>query len=275
MSEGMNDATFSVFRDFIETNLGIRLPPAKKVMLEARLGKRLRVLGFSSYEEYSEYVFGSEGFDREIQQLIDSVTTNETSFFREPAHFGILSERVYPELAASGSLDINIWSVAASTGQEAYTLAMVTEEYSRVNRVPVSYRILGTDISEKVLQVAHTGIYTEHQAERIPLAYKRLYCRRSRDPHAKTVRISPEIRARTMFRQLNLMDESYPVTRKYAVVFCRNVFIYFDRENQKKVLERIYDHMVPGGYLFMGHSENIAGVALPFKAVASAVYRRE
>ncbi len=271
----MNDATFSVFKEFIETNLGIRLPPAKKVMLEARLAKRVRALGFSSHEEYCDYVFGSEGFDREIQQLIDSVTTNETSFFRESAHFGILSERIYPELAASGKLDVNIWSVAASTGQEAYTLAMVTEEFARVNRVQVSYRILGTDISEKVLRVAQTGIYTEHQAERIPLAFKRLYCQRSRDPHAKTVRIRPEIRARTMFRQLNLMDERYPITRKYGIVFCRNVFIYFDRENQRKVLERIYSHMAPGGYLFMGHSENIAGAAVPFKSVASAVYRRE
>ena len=269
----MNDETFLVFRDFIEGNLGIKMPPAKKVMLETRLGKRMRALKISTYEEYCEYVFSKEGFEREVQQLVDVVTTNETDFFRESHHFDYLSEVVLPELIAKqGLTELNLWSVAASTGQESYTLAMVLETFMRTSR-PFRYRILGTDISETVLRIAHAGIYTEHQAAKIPMREKREFCLRSKDPEEKTIRFKPEIREKIMFRKLNLMDSSYPINRKYQVIFCRNVFIYFDRQTQHDVLHRIHEHLVPGGYLFMGHSENIGTVDLPLKSVSAAVYR--
>lgn len=270
----MNEETFEAFRAFIETNLGIRIPPSKKVMLESRLARRLRALGLSTYEEYREYVFGPEGFQREIQQLIDTVTTNETDFFREPGHFELMVEQVLPDLVhTQGIEEINLWSVAASTGQEAYTLAMVMEEFARKER-QVRYRILGTDISEKVLKIAETGVYTEHQAKKIPDEYKTRYCLRSRNPAQKTIRFKPELRSRVLFRQLNLMDSDYRISRKYHIVFCRNVFIYFDRPTQKKVLERLYDRLAPGGYLFMGHSENIGSAALPLRSIASALYQK-
>jgi chemotaxis protein methyltransferase CheR len=269
----MNDDTFGIFSEFIEGNLGIKMPPAKKVMLETRLGKRLRALKIPTYEEYCAYVFSPEGFEREVQQLVDVVTTNETDFFRESHHFDYLSGTVLPELVGRRGLgEINLWSVAASTGQEAYTLAMVVESSMRALK-PFRYRILGTDISEKVLQIAHAGIYTEHQAGKIPAAYKKQFCLQSRDPEENTIRFKPEIREKIMFRKLNLMDSSYPITKKYQVVFCRNVFIYFDRDTQREVLHRIHAHLAPGGYLFMGHSENIGSVDLPLKSVSSAVYR--
>ncbi len=269
----MNPETFEQFKEFIETNLGIKIPPSKKIMLESRLAKRLRALKISTYEEYCAYVFGEEGFEREIQQLIDVVTTNETDFFRENHHFEVLTGQVLPELVRAGAEELNVWSVAASTGQEAYTLAMVLEEYSR-SVASLKYRILGTDISETVLRVAQTGIYTEHQAAKIPDAYKRKYCLRSKNPEQRTVRFKPEIREKTLFRRLNLMDSAYQIRKKYQIVFCRNVFIYFDRGTQKKVLERIYSHMAPGGYLFMGHSENLGNVQLDFVPVSTAVYRK-
>lgn len=270
----MNPETFELFKEFIETNLGIKIPPSKKIMLESRLAKRLRALKISTYEEYCDYVFSPEGFEREIQQLIDVVTTNETDFFREDNHYEILREQILPELVLSRGLDeLNVWSVAASTGQESYTLAMVLEEFSRA-RSPFRYRILGTDISETVLRVAQTGIYTEHQAAKIPATLKRKYCMQSKNPEQKTIRFKPEIRERIMFRKMNLMDDVYQIKKKYHIVFCRNVFIYFDRPTQKKVLERIYSHMEPGGYLFMGHSENIGSVQLPLSNVASAVYKK-
>lgn len=271
----MTEKTFKVFSEFIETNLGIRMPPSKRIMLEARLSKRVRTLGLPDHDAYCEYVFSKEGFDREIQQLIDAVTTNETDFFRESHHFDLLTNKVLPEFAAGNSvLDLNVWSVAASTGQESYTIAMVLEDFARTKGVDLRYRILGTDISEKVLRVAETGIYTERQAAKIPQSFKRLYCLRSRDPEEKTIRIRPELRARTVFRQLNLMDDSYNIKRQYQIVFCRNVFIYFDRPTQRKVLARLYGHLAPGGYLFMGHSENIGSSDLGLKSVASSVYRK-
>jgi Methylase of chemotaxis methyl-accepting proteins len=270
----MNPETFELFKEFIETNLGIKIPPSKKIMLESRLAKRLRALKIPTYEEYCAYVFSQEGFEREIQQLIDVVTTNETDFFREGNHYEILKDQILPELVIDRRVDeLNVWSVAASTGQEAYTLAMVLEEFSR-GRSPFRYRILGTDISETVLRVAQIGIYTEHQASKIPSPLKRKYCMQSKNPEQKTIRFKPEIRDRIMFRKMNLMDNEYQIKKKYQIVFCRNVFIYFDRPTQKKVLERIYSHMAPGGYLFMGHSENIGSVQLPLSNVASAVYKK-
>lgn len=271
----MNEETFGTFRNFIETNLGIKIPPSKKVMLESRLAKRLRALGMQTYEEYCAYVFGPSGFEKEIQHLIDEVTTNETDFFRESHHYDLLESRILPELILQKKTsELNIWSVAASTGQEAYTLAMVMEEFGRKNR-RFPYRILGTDISAKVLQVANAGIYTEHQAEKIPPSCKKNYCMKNRDPAQKTIRFKSEIRDRIQFRRLNLMDSSYPVKKKYHIVFCRNVFIYFDKPTQHKVLAEIYSHLAPGGYLFMGHSENIGNVDLPLQNIASAVYQNK
>jgi chemotaxis protein methyltransferase CheR len=271
----MNEETFEIFKVFIESNLGIKIPPSKKIMLESRLAKRLRALGMHSYEEYCAYVFSPSGFEKEIQHLIDEVTTNETDFFRESHHYDLLETRILPELVLQKKLDeINIWSVAASTGQEAYTIAMVMEEFARKNR-RVSYRILGTDISSKVLQVAQAGIYTEHQAAKIPVAQKKAYCLRSRDPAQKTIRFKSAIRDKIRFGRLNLMDNSYPIRKKYHIVFCRNVFIYFDKPTQHRVLAEIYAHMAPGGYLFMGHSENIGNVSLPLQNIASAVYQNK
>ncbi len=269
----MTQESFERFKAFIEPNLGIKIPPSKKVMLEARLAKRIRALKLGSYEEYCDYVFSPEGFDREIQQLIDVVTTNETDFFRESQHYSLLSESLLPELLLEKKTSpLNIWSVAASTGQEAYTLAMVVEEFCRTH-APVQYSILGTDISETVLKVAATGIYTEHQAGKIPHDLLKRYCLRSKKADQKTIRIKPEIRNRISFRKLNLMEDHYPVQKKYHIVFCRNVFIYFDRPNQKRILAELCSHLAPGGYLFMGHSENIGSTDLPLKSVSAAVYK--
>jgi len=272
----MTEASFNRFRTFIEGNLGIKMPPSKMIMLETRLGKRLRVLRLDDYEQYCDYVFSDEGFAQEIQQLIDVVTTNETDFFRESHHFDLMTSRVLPSLVQeNGIKNLNVWSVAASTGQESYTLAMVIEEFARAKTIPLEYKILGTDISEKVLKIATTGIYTLHQASKIPDSLKRRYCMKSKNPEQKTLRMTPEIRQKVLFRQLNLMDDSYPIRKQYHIVFCRNVFIYFDRPTQKQVLQRIYSHIAPGGYLFMGHSENIGSVDLPLRSISTAAYRKE
>lgn len=271
----MTEQTYLRFKEFIEGNLGIKIPPAKKVMLESRLAKRVRALGLETIEKYCDYVFGPEAFDTEIQQLIDAVTTNETHFFRESHHFDFLRNIVLPEFVQQGIDDLNIWSVAAATGQEAYTLAMVIEDFMTSTGKRFRYRILGTDINETVLHIAETGIYTEHQMEKVPHAQRKRYCRENRDPAQKTMRIIPALRDRVVFRKMNLMNETYPLGKMYQIVFCRNVFIYFERETQKKVLNRVFSHLAPGGYLFMGHSENLSNTGLPLTNVSSAVYRKD
>lgn len=271
----MTDEVFAKFRNFIEPNLGIRMPPAKKILLESRLAKRLRMLHLDSYEAYADYVFGPEGFEREIQQLIDVVTTNETDFFRESRHFDYMRETVLPELLIKrGVQELNVWSVAASTGQEAFTLAMTIEEFLAAHRLSAKYSILATDISEKVLEIGRTGIYTEHQASKIPHDMRRRYCMQSRDPKEKTLRFKPNIRDHIKFRKLNLMDDTYPIKKSYHVIFCRNVFIYFERPIQKAVLDRLAANMDGAGYLFMGHSENLGVLNTGLKSVATAVYRK-
>lgn len=271
----MTEQTFLRFKEFIEGTLGIKIPPAKKIMLESRFAKRVRALDLENIEDYCNYVFSPEGFDLEVQQLIDAVTTNETHFFREAHHFEYLRNTILPEFVQSGVEELNVWSVAASTGQEAYTLAMVIEDFMTSTGHRFRYRILGTDISETVLRIAETGIYTEHQTEKIPTAQKKRYCRKNRDPAQKNLRIIPALRDRVVFGKMNLMSETYPLGRQYQIVFCRNVFIYFERETQKKVLSRIFRHIAPGGYLFMGHSENLSNTGLPLTSVSSAVYRKE
>lgn len=271
----MTEPTYLRFKEFIEGTLGIKIPPAKKIMLESRLAKRVRALDLETIEDYCDYVFSPEGFDLEVQQLIDAVTTNETHFFREAHHFEYLRNTVLPEFLQSGGEDLNIWSVAASTGQEAYTIAMVMEDFMISTGHRFRYRILGTDISETVLRIAETGIYTEHQMDKIPPSQKKRYCRRNRDPAQKNMRIIPALRDHVVFGKMNLMSETYPLGRQYQIVFCRNVFIYFERETQKKVLSRVFRHIAPGGYLFMGHSENLSNTGLPLTSVSSAVYRKE
>ncbi len=271
----MTDAVFAKLKEFIEPNLGIRLPPSKKVMLESRLAKRLRLLKIDSYEAYADYLFSPEGFEREIQQLVDVVTTNETDFFRENNHYLFLRDVVLPEfLLKRGLTELNIWSVAASTGQEAFTLAMTVEEFLRAHSLSAKYTILGTDISEKVLQIARTGIYTDHQAGKIPHDLRRRYCMQSRNPEQKTIRFKPAVRDHIKFRKLNLMDEEYPLKKRYQIIFCRNVFIYFDRPTQKGVISRMLAHMDDDGFLFMGHSENLGTLETGLKGVSTAVYKK-
>lgn len=269
----MKQETFERFRSFIEQNLGIKMPPAKKILLESRLARRLRFLKIDSYEEYSDYVFSEEGFNREIQQLIDVVTTNETSFFRENQHFLYITDHALPALLdLHKNTHINAWSVASSTGQEAYSLAMVLENYGRTKQL-FSYSIFGTDISETVLKVARAGVYTENQAEKISLDFKKKYCLKSKDKDQTTIRIKPELREKILFKRLNLIETPYSIRKKYHLIFCRNVFIYFQKDTQEKILTELCRHLAPGGYLFMGHSENISGIKTSLKSVSNAIYQ--
>ncbi len=270
----MNQESFDTLKDFIERKLGIKIPQSKQIMLESRLAKRVRILGLNSYEEYCSFVFGPEGAKGEIQKLIDAVTTNETDFFRESSHYDLLADQILPDLINDqGQREINIWSVAAATGQEAYTLAMVMENFIQSHK-GITYRILATDISDTALNIGETGIYTEHQAKKIPSKDKKAFCMQSKDPSLKSIRFKPYIRAKIQFRHLNLMDANFQIKREYHIVFCRNVFIYFEHSTQVKVLKNVYEHLAPGGYLFMGHSENISSARMDLQSIAAATYRK-
>lgn len=270
----LGDKDFRRLSDFIYTNYGIKMPPEKRTMLEGRLAKRLRANQMSTYNEYCDFVF-SEGGEQEIIHMINVVSTNKTDFFREPAHFEFLLDTVLPEHAAEETgRPIKFWSSASSSGEEAYTIAMVMSEFNSMNQ-PISYEVFGTDISSDILQKALLGVYSEERIANIPLSYKKKYFLRNKDAEKKLVRIVPELRSVCSFKRLNLMDENYSVNEEFDVIFCRNVLIYFDRPTQEAVINKLCRHLRPGGYFFLGHSESAMGMNVPLTSIKPTVFKKK
>lgn len=268
----MNDRIFDRFSEFIKAELGIKMPASKKTLLEARLQKRLRELCMSSHEEYCEYLFSPQGMEEELVNLVDVVTTNTTDFFREPKHFELLMSVVLPKLAARGSRKVNVWSAGCSSGEEPYTLSMVLSEFARQSN-GFTFNILATDISTQVLRMAIRAVYPETKIGPIPTEYRKRYLLRSKDRTRRLVRIGPEARSHVRFRRLNFMEE-FSFDDQLDIIFCRNVVIYFDRQTQERLFSRFCGKLVTGGYLFIGHSESLAGMNLPLEPVAPTVYRK-
>lgn len=268
----LTQAEFKKLSDFIYKNYGIKMPEVKKTMLQGRLQKRLKALGMSNFTEYIDYVFSKNGGD-EIVHMIDCVSTNKTDFFREPAHFDYLTDTGLAHLLDTKKFgrQINVWSAGSSSGDEAYTLAIVLNEFKEKNP-SFDFSILGTDISTRVLTAAATGIYREEKIAAIPLSLKRKYFLRSKDRNQPTVRVISELRNKTHFRRLNFMDNTFDIREVFDIIFCRNVLIYFDRETQEKVINKLCQHLTPGGLFFLGHSESITNFNVPLKQIKPTIF---
>ncbi len=268
---------FGLLADFIQGYSGIKMPPNKITLVEGRLRRRVRALGMASLTAYCWYLFEQGGLNTEAVHLIDAMTTNKTDFFREPEHFTVLADIALPRLLAErrtgGPPLMKFWSAACSTGAEPYTMAMVFAEFAQ-QRPGLNAAILGTDISTEVLEVAVSAIYPEAAAAPVPMELRRRYLLRSRDAARGLVRIAPAVRRMARFARLNLMATEYPVDADFDVIFCRNILIYFEQSVQQAVLLRLCRHLRRGGFLFLGHTESLAGFQLPLKSVASTVFRR-
>jgi chemotaxis protein methyltransferase CheR len=275
--KAMTPKEFDRLSGFIVGHCGIKMPPAKKIMLESRLQKRLRSLGMVSFKDYCDYVLGSEEGAGELVHMIDAVTTNKTDFFREPAHFQFLSETALPEFleeaSDGGRKRFLVWSAGCSSGQEPYTLAIVLNEFA-LQHPEFQYGVMATDISTRVLEKARQGIYDHQVIEDIPLPLKQRYFLRSKDRGKGLVRVVPELRGRVSFERLNLMDEQFTVAEPMDALFCRNVIIYFERDTQQNLLSRLCRCLKTGGYLFLGHSETVHGFDLPLVRISSTIYRK-
>jgi len=252
---------------------GIKLPPSKLTMVEGRLRRRLRALQIPSLDDYCAYVFEQGGLEHESVHLVNSLTTNKTDFFREPAHFEFMTKTVLPEFIDQGRDRLKLWSSACSTGAEPYTMAMVMSDFLG-DHLGVKYSILATDLSTDVLEVAQRGVYPQEQLAPTPAALRRKYVMESKDKSARLSRIAPSLRAQIAFARMNLMDDAYAVDRDMDVIFCRNVLIYFDKPTQQAVLGKLCDHLRPGGYLFLGHSESTTGLTLPVDQVTNTGFQR-
>ena len=268
---------FEKLSKFIYDRCGIKMPPIKKTMLETRLRKRLRALQIKSFHDYCEYLFSKRGMDEEIIHMIDVVTTNKTDFFREPAQFSFLAQKAIPDLAdnfgAGIEKPLKTWSAGCSTGEEPYSLAIVLSELGEAFS-GFKYFILATDISTKVLEVAINGIYDIERVADVPWELKKKYFLRGKNSKSNLVKVIPEFRKFISFQRLNLMDEDFGIREKQDIIFCRNVIIYFDRATQERLIHKLLKLIIPGGYLFLGHSETIFKTDIPIEQVAPSSYRK-
>lgn len=263
--------------DYIHAELGIKMPDTKRSMVESRLRKRLTALNISSYEEYCAYLFSPRGQKDERPFFFNQVTTNKTDFFRESGQFVFLEKKALPELLSSvpaGDFKkLYVWSAACSRGHEPYTLAMVLSEYAEQQK-NIDFTILGTDISTEVLNVAQKAVYAHEEIEPVPMALRKKYLLRSKDRSKNMVRIVPQLRSKVRLSRLNLMNKRYPFVEQMDIIFCRNVMIYFEKETQNQILHKLLNHLKPGGFLFMGHSELIHLAEFPLKSIQTTIYQK-
>ncbi len=262
----ITNAEFAQFQRLIYDIAGISLADSKKVLLIGRLGKRLRLHGHSSYSEYYRYVKDPANH-AELQTMVDLLTTNETYFFREEAHFDFLANTILPQHPEGHSFDV--WSAASSTGEEIYTISFVLADTLGLE---APWTVTGTDISTQVLSVAERGLYWLDRTRGLPQSYLRKYCLKGVRSQEGSFMIAPEIKRHTRFQQVNL-NQTLPKMGKFHVIFLRNVMIYFDNDTKRQVVNRLTDHLHPGGYFIVGHSESLNGLTDRLRSVKPTIYR--
>lgn len=267
----LSDIQFEKIRALVYEQSGISLGDGKKELVKARLGKRLRAGSFKSFAEYFDFVTSPAGAE-ELIFLIDSISTNLTYFFREDKHFErlriIITES---QRFAQAVKSFNVWSAGCSTGEEAYSLAITIKE--AMGQAPINISILATDISTRVLEIAKKGIYHQDKMKYVQDKYLKKYFQYGTGNWANYYRVKGEIREMVKFMWWNLM-EPLPLNTAFNIIFCRNVMIYFDKETRQMLIRRFFDQLTEGGFLFIGHSESLAGVQHKFKYIEPSVYRK-
>ncbi len=271
----LEDKDFKDFSALIYSSCGINITAKKKIMLETRLSKRIRVLGLRSYREYYDLVCSDVGRNEEFQLMIDEVTTNKTDFFREPSHFDFLAQEAFPALLHTlkkrGHGIMNIWSAACSSGEEPYSIAMTASDFAKKNP-GMDYSILASDLCLDVLCKASLGIFTRQLAEPVPDKYYSQFIMTSKDPDSDLVRIIPEIRSKINFKQINFLQDNFPAKRNKDIIFCRNALIYFDGYTKEKIVNRLCKNLRPGGFFFLGHAESLQGISSPLRQICPTVF---
>lgn len=266
----LTDSEFQRIVQYARTYYGIELE-RKRVIVEGRMKNYLISNGYRSYEEYMDVVERDRSGEA-ATSLVNMLTTNHTFFMREFEHFTFLQRVVLPQLKAreQNRKDLRIWCAAASSGEEPYTIAMVLMDFFGLEHSEWDTTVLATDISTKVLERAVRGIYDNEELIKLPDTWRRRYFRKYNDSQSQ---VNEQLKAQVLFRQFNLM-EPLPFRKKLHVVFIRNVMIYFDEETKHQLLERIYDCMEPGGYLFIGSTETINRDKTRFHYIKPSIYRK-
>lgn len=268
----ITDKEFKQLAEFIEKNYGIHLKDEKKTLVSGRLHNVLIEQNFNNFTDYFEYVV-SDKTNQAVTTLLNKITTNHTHFMREAAHFNFFRDQILPKLKTTiKDRDLRIWSAGCSTGEEPYTLTMIINDFFGNEKVWWDTHLLATDISERALSKAKTGQYLNEQLTVLPSIWKTQYFKKFDEESSQ---ITDKIRNEVIFRRFNLMDQVFPFKRKFHVIFCRNVMIYFDSKTKEELVKKFYDHLEPGGYLFIGHSESLSRETTKFKYVLPAIYRKD
>ena len=258
----LSPSEFGHLADWLYGRTGVKLSPQKLPMVQARLTRRLRATGQASFSGYMELV---RTHAPEAQKVLDVLTTHETRFFREAEHFGFLQNTLLPQWESG----LRIWSAASSTGQEAYSLAMLLLAESR----PEAWSILGTDISEDSVREAARAEYSMAVADQIPTAYLKRYCLRGTGPREGTFRIGPDTRARTRFHRCSILEPDFDL--QFDLVFLKNVLIYFDDRSRRTALANVWSRLACGGYLFLGAAETLRGSGIDAGQIFHGVYQKQ
>jgi chemotaxis protein methyltransferase CheR len=271
----LTDKDLAAVISLVYRKSGITLHEGKRALVTARLQKRLRATGARTFSDYLKLVDRDKSGD-ELVELLDAIATNHTSFFRESEHFAFLKARVVPEwLGQNGAAShepLHIWSAACSSGEEPYTLA-VSLLQTLPERDHTRFRILASDLSTKALRAAEAGVYRIEKVRDLPIEVLRAYFEKGLGDQDGWARVQPQVKRQVDFRQINLLETGH-VGRTFAAIFCRNVMIYFDRPAQQRVVANLEQHLKPGGYLFISHSESLNGITHGLRWVAPAVYQR-
>ncbi|KUL41605.1 SAM-dependent methyltransferase [Actinoplanes awajinensis subsp. mycoplanecinus] len=263
-ARSLSRADFQFITGILHEHTGIRLAPGKEALVASRLDRRIRALGLSGYADYVRLLQDRSG-SGELRQMIDLLTTNETFFFREEQHFEFLRREVLPGRRAGRTF--RLWSAASSTGEEAYTAAMVLADVLP----PGSWEIIGTDVSTRVVEGARTGLYPIAAAEKIPRQLLRRFCLKGRDEYEGLMTVNRELRATVQFHCLNLIED-FAHLGKFDVIMLRNVMIYFDQDTKRSLVQRLQEMLVPGGHLIVGSSESLNAIPSRLRMVQPSIY---
>ncbi len=267
----ITDKEFQKLSEFIKENYGIFLKKEKQMLLVGRLQKLLTEKGFTNFTDYYKYLV-SDTSGEAIAVLIDKISTNHTYFMREPEHFSYFKDHVIPYFKqVIQNRDFRIWCAASATGEEPYTLAMILRDAFEGEMLSWDTKVLATDISQGALTIAKNGIYTYERIEPLPSNWKQKYF--AKLDHENYV-VKDLLKKEVIYRRFNLMDEVFPFKKKFHVIFCRNVMIYFDQQTKEDLVNKFYDLLEDGGYLFIGHSESLNREKTKFKYIKPAIYRK-
>jgi chemotaxis protein methyltransferase CheR len=262
----LRNEDFYLFQDLIFQLAGISFDENKSSLVENRLASRIKKFQFQSYRDYFHFLKSPEN-NAERQYFIDVMTTNETSFFREINHFEFLQSTILPNFKSSNKF--RVWSAACSSGEEAYSIAMVLENYLGSNR----YEILGTDLSSRVLEKSKMGLYPMERAEKIPEPYLKKFCLKGKNSMEGFFKIDENLKMNIVFKSMNL-NQKFPDLGKFDLIFVRNVMIYFNAETKEKLIRNMIDLLPKNGFLFIGQSETLLNRNLGLEMIKPSIYKK-